>query len=97
MSMHEKTSQRTTKTAKGARSVADDQAAATREKGRRQAIASVSKSDAKSTRPHPTAKKQPPKPRSTPKAKKPLAARNSELKKTDPLGCTETFAWDLPD
>ncbi len=97
MSIHEKTNQRTTKAAKGGRSVSDGRTAATHEKRPSAAIASVAKSDAKSSRSQPTAKKPAQKPRSTPRAKQPLASRNPELRVTDTLGCTETFAWDLPD
>ena len=159
MSTHDKTSQRATRAAKGARSVSDGRAAATHEiglpagyskaqeflqdreyekargayarlarstamadprlralvqkdlaaiaalekkrdeahEGPRQAIASDAKTDAKSTRPQPTAKKPPPKPRSTPKAKQPLASRNPEFKITDQRGCVTTILIDRPD
>jgi len=65
--------------------------------GPRQAIASDAKFEAKSTHPQPTAKKPPPKPRSTPKAKQPLASRNPEFKITDQRGCVTTILIDRPD
>ncbi len=97
MSMHEKTTQRTSIAAKGGRPVSEGRAAATHEKRRRQAIANDAKLETTSTRPQPTDNQTPPKPGPTSKEKQRRPSRNPELKITDPLNRITTILFDRSD